>query len=206
MDGKGSLTVNQDNLSDFSLFDAYSQNLQNALMQINKAQIIELAKHLKLCWIEGRRLWICGNGGSAANAVHLANDFIYGISKEYGTGLKVTSLSANPAVITCLANDVDYDSIYSMQLAVQAEEGDILMVLSGSGNSPNIIKALEQAKKQNVTSYALLGYTGGKAKELADVAIHFPIDDMQISEDLQVIVGHMLMQWLYQNKPTKEAL
>jgi D-sedoheptulose 7-phosphate isomerase len=65
---------------------------------------------------------------------------------------------------------------------------------------------LEQAKKQQVKSYAILGYSGGKAKMLADVAIHFQIDDMQISEDLQVIVGHMLMQWLYQNKPKKEAI
>lgn len=203
MDGKGSVVVKQDDHKDSSFVDEYCQNLQGALKQINPDQILELAETLKSCWIEGRRLWICGNGGSAANATHMANDLIYGVSKEYGSGLKVASLSSNAAVITCLANDAGYDSVYSMQLAVQAQEGDILIVLSGSGNSQNIIEVLEQAKRQQVKSYAILGFSGGKAKALADVAIHFQIDDMQISEDLQVIVGHMLMQWLYQNKPTK---
>ena len=203
MDGKGGVVVKQVDLKDSSFVDEYCQNLQGALKQINPEQILELAETLKSCWIEGRRLWICGNGGSAANAIHLANDFIYGVSMEYGSGLKVVALSSNPAVITCLTNDVGYDSVYSMQLAVQAQQGDILIVLSGSGNSQNIIEVLEQAKRQQVKSYAILGYSGGKAKALADVAIHFQIDDMQISEDLQVIVGHMLMKWLYQNKPTK---
>jgi len=80
---------------------------------------------------------------------------------------------------------------------VQAAKGDVLIALSGSGNSPNIVKALEQAKKMGVRSYAVLGYGGGKAKALADVPIHFTVDDMQLAEDLQLIVGHMIMQWLY---------
>jgi len=69
--------------------------------------------------------------------------------------------------------------------------------LSGSGNSPNILKALEAARGLGMRSFAVLGYTGGKAKQMADVAIHFPVDDMQIAEDLQLVVGHMAMQWLY---------
>jgi D-sedoheptulose 7-phosphate isomerase len=128
----------------------------------------------------GRQVFLCGNGGSAGNAVHLANDFLYGISKTHGSGLRVTALSANSAVITCLANDEGYDHIFSMQLAVQAQHGDVLIVLSGSGNSPNILKALEEAKRIGMRSYAILGYTGGRAKAMADVAIHFAIDDMQI--------------------------
>ena len=82
-----------------------------------------------------------------------------------------------------------------------ANPNDVLIVLSGSGNSPNIVAALEQAKAMNVKSYAILGFSGGRSKQLADVPIHFPIDDMQISEDLQLIVGHMIMQWLYENRP-----
>jgi D-sedoheptulose 7-phosphate isomerase len=91
--------------------------------------------------------------------------------------------------------------IYSEQLSVLASPGDVLIVLSGSGNSPNIVAALEQAKAMKVKSYAILGFTGGRCKQLADVPIHFPVDDMQISEDLQLVVGHMLMQWLYANRP-----
>jgi len=113
----------------------------------------------------------------------------------------VQALSANPAVMTCLANDVGYDCIYSEQLAVLAEAGDLLVVLSGSGNSPNILRVLEQAKAMGVKTFAILGFSGGQCKTLADTPIHFPVDDMQIAEDMQLVVGHMLMKWLYQNRP-----
>jgi D-sedoheptulose 7-phosphate isomerase len=148
-----------------------------------------------------KQVFICGNGGSAGNAIHLANDFLYGIAKRPGGGLRVNALSANSAVITCLANDIGYERIYSEQLSVMANPDDVLIVLSGSGNSPNIVAALEQAKAMNVKSYAILGFSGGRSKQLADVPIHFSVDDMQMSEDLQLVVGHMLMQWLYDNRP-----
>ncbi len=154
-------------------------------------------------WRDGRDVYFCGNGGSAGNAIHLANDYLYGIAKRTGGGLRVHSLSANSAVLTCLANDVGYDKVYSEQLAVMGRPGDLLIVLSGSGNSANVVSALEQAKAMGIESCAIVGYSGGKCKELADIAIHFPVDDMQISEDLQLIVGHMLMQWLYLNPPSK---
>jgi len=184
-------------------FESYSKKLQQVLESSDWSPIEELADDIQKCWNEGRRVFLCGNGGSAGNAIHLANDFIYGIAKKTGGGLKATSLSDNSAVITCLANDVGYDHIFSEQLAVQAEEKDLLIVLSGSGNSSNIILAVEQAKKMQVKSFAILGYNGGKCKGIVDVPIHFPVDDMQIAEDLQIIVGHMLMQWLYNNRLEK---
>lgn len=156
-----------------------------------------LAEALMECWAEGRQFFICGNGGSAANANHLANDFLYGIAKSDGPGLRVSALSANVSVLTCLANDEGYDSVYALQLAVQAREGDVLLTLSGSGNSPNILRVLEEAQSMGVTSFAILGFDGGAAKRLADHAIHVPVDDMQIAEDTQLIIGHMVMQWLY---------
>ena len=184
-------------------FESYSKKLQQVLESSDWTPIEELADDIQKCWNEGRRVFLCGNGGSAGNAIHLANDFIYGIAKKTGGGLKAISLSDNSAVITCLANDVGYDHIFSEQLAVQAEEKDLLIVLSGSGNSSNIIHAVEQAKKMQVKSFAILGYNGGICKGIVDVPIHFPINDMQIAEDLQIIVGHMLMQWLYNNRPKK---
>ena len=189
------------NIKDF--FQSYSEKLQEILQQSDWSPIEELATDMQKCWKDGRRVFLCGNGGSAGNAIHLANDFIYGIAKTTGGGLRAISLSDNSAVITCLANDVGYDHIYSEQLAVQADKGDLLIALSGSGNSPNILLAVEQAKKMQIKSFAVLGYSGGKCKDIVDVPIHFPIDDMQIAEDLQIIVGHMLMQWLYINRPQK---
>ena len=152
---------------------------------------------MQLAWKDGRQVLFCGNGGSAGNAIHLANDFVYGIAKKTGGGIRALSLASNSAVITCLANDVGYEHIYSEQLAVQGRPGDLLIALSGSGNSKNIVNVITKARELGIKSYAILGFNGGISKELADVSIHFPVEDMQISEDMQLIVGHMLMQWLH---------
>ena len=188
-------------LPNTDFFKGYAARLQATLASSEWSGVAELASDIQSCWLQKKQVFICGNGGSAGNAIHIANDYLYGIAKRPGGGLRVNALSANPAVLTCLANDIGYEHIYSEQLSVMANADDLLIVLSGSGNSPNIVAALEQAKAMNIKSYALLGFSGGRSKELADVAIHFPIDDMQISEDLQLIVGHMLMQWLYKNRP-----
>jgi D-sedoheptulose 7-phosphate isomerase len=179
------------------LFSDYTARLNATLERFDWAPVERLAYELLDCWQTGRQVFFAGNGGSGGNANHLANDFLYALSKTPGSGLRVHSLSANPSVITCLANDEGYDQVFSLQLAVLARKGDVLIAFSGSGNSPNIIKALQEAKTIGMTSYAVLGFSGGKAKAIADVPIHFAIDDMQISEDAQTIIGHMLMQWLY---------
>ena len=183
----------------------YANKLSDVLGSSDWSGVAQLGKDMRECWLAGRQVFFCGNGGSAGNAIHLANDYLYGIARRTGAGLKVQALSANTAVMTCLANDVGYDYIYSEQLAVLAESGDLLVVLSGSGNSPNILRVLEQANAMGVKSFAILGYTGGQCKSLADFSIHFPVDDMQIAEDMQLVVGHMLMKWLYQNQPDEQS-
>lgn len=183
-------------------FADYSRRLQDVLASADWTGVARLAEELRDCWRTGRQVFLCGNGGSAGNALHLANDFLYGISKRAGSGLRVHALPANASVITCLANDEGYAEIFSLQLAVHARPNDVLIAFSGSGNSANIVRALEEAKRLQLKSYAVLGYTGGKAKALADCAIHFAVDDMQLSEDMQLVVGHMIMQWLYANPPT----
>ena len=187
--------------ADIVHFSRYAARLSAIMAQADWSAVAALAGDLQRCWREGRSLFICGNGGSAGNAIHLANDYLYGIAKDTGLGLRVHALAANASVLTCLANDVGYDSVFSSQLAVQGRAGDLLLVFSGSGNSPNIIKVLEQARAMSIRSYAVLGFAGGLAKKMADVPIHFEIDDMQISEDLQLVVGHMIMQWLAANPP-----
>ncbi len=178
-------------------FAEYSRRLNDTLAGFDWAPVEALARDLRACWGTKRQVFFCGNGGSAGNANHVVNDFMYPVSKRLGSGIRMHSLSANPAIITCLGNDEGYENIYVYQLAVQANEGDILVVFSGSGNSPNILRVLEEAKRRNIKTYAVLGYSGGEAKSLADVPIHFCVDDMQIAEDLQTIVCHMIVQWLY---------
>ena len=183
-----------------SAFQNYAARLSDALARQDWESATVLANELAAVWRDGRRVFICGNGGSAANAIHWANDFLYPVAKSGGKGMKISALPANVSVLTCLANDIGYDNVFAAQLATEAEPGDVLIVLSGSGNSPNVVKALEQAKVSKMKSFALLGYSGGACKALADVVLHFPIDDMQIVEDMQLIVGHMLLQALCQTQ------
>ena len=178
-------------------FQGYSQRLRELLFGFDWAPVVRLAEDLRDCWRTRRQVFLCGNGGSAANAAHIANDFLYPVSKRKGSGLRAHALTENPAVLTCLGNDEGYDEIFSFQLAALANKGDLLLAFSGSGNSRNILRALEEARRLGVKSYAVLGYSGGQAKGLADVPIHVPINDMQIAEDAQTIICHMIMQWLY---------
>lgn len=175
---------------------AYADTLARSWAEHDWSDVAFLIETLRRCWRENRQVFLCGNGGSAANAIHLANDLLYGIDKPEGHGLRVTALPANAAVLTCLANDIAYEDIFAQQLTVLAQPGDVLIAFSGSGNSPNILKALVRARELGVKSFAVLGFTGGHALRLVDHPIYFPVHDMQVSEDLQMMIGHMTMQSL----------
>ena len=181
-------------------FADYANRLSGVMAAFDWSPVVALADELLDCAKSGRQLFLCGNGGSAGNANHLANDFLYAWSKEGGMGIKVNSLSANPAIMACLANDEGYENVFSLQLRTYAARGDVLLVFSGSGNSPNILRALEAAADMGVKSYAVTAFDGGKAKELADTPIHLPIDDMQIAEDFQTIIGHSIVQHMWQHR------
>ena len=181
-----------------SIFNNYASQLATCLQEYDWRPVELLTEELASVWHSKRNLFLCGNGGSAANALHLATDLIYGIGKGIRPGMKVHALTSNAAVMTCLGNDTSYAQIFSCQLEALSHPGDVLIVFSGSGNSKNILRALEKAKSLGVTTWALLGFSGGEAKKLADHSIHFPIDDMQLAEDLHMIVGHMLMKALSQ--------
>jgi hypothetical protein len=151
------------------------------------APVERLAYDLRDCWQTGRQVFFCGNGGSGGNANHLANDFLYALSKTPGSGLRVHSLSANPSVITCLANDEGYDQVFSLQLAVLARKGDVLITFSGSGNSPNIVKALEEAtddRHDQLCRARILRRQGQGARRRAD-----PLRDRRHA-DLRGRAGH----------------
>ena len=178
----------------------YLTRLKAAIDVIPEEPLERLAEALAAAWRSNRQVFLFGNGGSAGNAIHLANDYLYGVSGKLGNALRVTALPANSAVLTCLANDEGYDNVYVGQLAVLAQPGDLAIAFSGSGNSPNILKALEYCSANKIDSFAILGYAGGDAKLLANTVVHVPVDDMQISEDIQLIIGHLLMQWLRINQ------
>lgn len=186
-------------------FFSYSERLQKLLAATDWKLAGPLADALLDAWKTKKNVFLAGNGGSGANANHIANDFIYPVSKRMGSGLRIRSLSDNPAVLTCLANDEGYENIFSSQLAVLADAGDLLVVFSGSGNSPNILKVLQHAREMGVRSFAVLGFDGGQALELADHALHIPCDDMQISEDVQMILFNMMLQYLFSRRDEVDA-
>ncbi len=192
---------------DRNLLKQYAVDLSESLEKIPLPSIENLALAFERARASDQTVWICGNGGSCATAIHWANDFLYPVVKHGGKGIRIHSLSGNAAVLTCLGNDIGYDNIFSTQLETNAHYGDLLIVLSGSGNSPNIVKALEIGRDLGMKTFAIVGFDGGKAKKLADEVIHLEVHDMQIAEDLQMVVCHMLVKYLYHlfrnNKPVQ---
>ena len=185
------------------LIAEYVSACQHALESIDEAQVLRLAVAMRAVWAKGAQVLLCGNGGSSANAVHLCNDLIYGASPMGADGLRATALSANQSVTTCLSNDVSYDQVFSYQVAVFGRPGDLLVVFSGSGNSPNVVNALIEARKRGMVTAAVLGFSGGRCRELADIVVHVPVDDMQIAEDCQQSIGHMITRYLAANRPIR---
>ncbi len=179
-----------------SIATDYADRLGKVLATFDWSRIDPLIDALQEARAQDLQVFLCGNGGSAGNAMHLANDYLYGINQNGHGALRVIALPANSAVMTCLANDVSYAEVFSEQLRSLARKDDILITLSGSGNSPNILSALKTADELKMQSFAILGFDGGEALVLADHPIHFAVQDMQISEDLQMIVGHIVMKAL----------
>ena len=182
-------------------FQTYLKRLAETTAAVDVDAIEALAEAILRAWRERKAVYLCGNGGSAANATHLANDYLAALGKGERPGIRAHALSANPAVLTCLGNDIGYDRIYSQQIYSCGEPGDVLIVFSGSGNSPNVVEALKMAKSKGMVTAAVTAYTGGACRTLADIPIHFAVDDMQLAEDMQLAVGHMIMQWLSANAP-----
>ena len=141
----------------------------------------------------GSTIYICGNGGSAATASHYCCDFNKGVSGEQTNNTNFVCLSDNIPTMTAIANDLSYDEIFSYQLKNRIKKDDLLIVISGSGNSKNIVKAMEVAKNKGNKIIGLCGYNGGKVKEMSDICFHVNVNNMQIVEDIHMILDHCMM-------------
>lgn len=148
--------------------------------------------------LERHRIFICGNGGSAATATHFAGDFNKGLSEKLEIKYDFECLSDNLPMMMAVANDTSYDEIFRQPLMNKLHKGDVFIGISGSGNSKNVVNAMEYAKENGGITIAIVGYSGGKLKEIADYHIHVNIDDMQISEDIHMVLDHLMMHTLYE--------
>lgn len=144
-------------------------------------------------------IYIFGNGGSSATASHYQNDFNKGISEHTEKKFKFLCLNDNIATIMAIANDIGFEEVFRFQLEGRLSPKDIIIAISGSGNSRNVINAVEYAKKKGNMIIGITGYDGGKLISLSDISLHVPINSMQITEDIHMIFDHLMMSVFYKN-------
>jgi D-sedoheptulose 7-phosphate isomerase len=174
----------------------YYTRFADAVLAFDKAPLTEVLAVLDRLITEGGTLWTAGNGGSAAIADHIVCDCSKGTHVEGQPPLRTVSLTANIPILTALGNDVSYEDIFSEQLKYYLTERDALLVISSSGNSPNVVKACEYANAQGVPTIAFVGFKGGKLKEIATHVVHVPVDNYGIVEDTHMSLMHCLTQYV----------
>lgn len=159
-------------------------------IDLNKvSQVIDLFKYARS---NARRIFVCGNGGSASTASHFACDIVKGASYNRNTRFRIMALTDQLPTLTAYANDVSYDAVFVEQLKNFAEPGDVVMGISGSGNSPNVLRAIEYANAINCRTVALTGRDGGKLGPMAQLNVQVPVPHMGRIEDAHMIVCHMI--------------
>lgn len=171
-----------------SLIKLFDKNFENKLLKLSNLILTTIKKNKKIL--------LCGNGGSAANCNHIENDFLCVLPRYKKYKVNIRSLASSPANITCLANDFSYNKIFSKQISALGKSGDLLIVLSGSGNSKNIVEAIKFAKKIRMNTFSIVGYNGGECKKISNNFLHLKINDMQVCEDLQLIIFHICLRYL----------
>ena len=174
--------------------ELYIEHLSKTWEKVDLNSLLASLEFLKEQIGSELNIFIAGNGGSSSTASHFVTDWSKGINTRERIRSNISCLSDNTPLITAIANDMDYTNIFAYQLEMFAIKGDVLVAISGSGNSQNIIEAALMARKLEMKIVALTGFDGGKLKELADYNFHCPIEDMQIVEDMHLSFGHMIVK------------
>lgn len=138
-------------------------------------------------------IYIFGNGGSGSTASHYTNDFNKGLSENLEKKFRFVCLNENIPTVLAVANDFGYEEVYRYQLRGRVRPGDLVIGISGSGNSRNVLNAIAYAREQGVRTLGIVGYDGGELKRMADVSLHVPVMNMQLSEDVHMIFDHLMM-------------
>jgi len=177
----------------------YLTRLQQEIARLHQPDIVKLADLIYDAWDRGRFVFILGNGGSATTSSHFSEDLGKStlrekeLKDESKKRLKVMSLTDNVGWITALGNDVGYDQIYVQQLMNYGSAGDLCVAISGSGNSPNVLAAVDWSNRHGLTSYGLTGYSGGKLKAMQQHGLHVALDDMGMVESIHLCIFHWVL-------------
>jgi D-sedoheptulose 7-phosphate isomerase len=173
-------------------FDAHARLAQ----LLDHEQLDAAIQLVKRKFDAGKKILTCGNGGSASTASHYITDWTKMVNLATGKPFRGFSLCDNIGMITAFGNDISYDEVFAGQLKAVLDEGDLLIAISGSGNSPNVIKAVEYANGAGADTLAIVGYDGGKLMPLAKQSFLVPSFDMQLCEDVHLMFGHLVMKSL----------
>lgn len=179
--------------------DDYLERVCREIGRLDRAQIENLSDLIERAYHDGRFVFICGNGGSGANASHLCEDLAKCTLRDFESQkrLKVLSLTDNTPWLMAVANDLHYDRVFVEQLKNLASPGDLLLAISGSGNSPNILKAVEWANAHGLETVGITGFGGGTLRDLAGHNLHAGVEDMGIVESLHQVAFHWVIDDLY---------
>jgi D-sedoheptulose 7-phosphate isomerase len=175
----------------------YADALCSALLSVDWHQLDLAISEIESARKRGARLWVAGNGGSAAIADHLLCDWVKGTFTGSQPPLHVHSLVSNTALLTACANDFGYDASFGRQLEMQAQPGDLLICISSSGGSANILAVLRKASSMGLKTIALTGFSGGESARLADISLHFAAHNYGVVEDCHQILMHNVAQYIY---------
>ena len=174
----------------------YTKKLGELLGRLDFAAIDAGVDLVEKAWRDGKQIIALGNGGSSLTALHFINDWNKSIFLSSGIPFRGRTLVDNIGLVMSYANDVAFEDVFAEQLKNILQPGDLVLALSGSGNSENVIRAVKYANDHGATTLGLCGYRGGKLKETAQHVIWVDVDDMQLSEDVHFFFGHIVMQRL----------
>ena len=187
-------------------FDAYADEMSRAAKTIEPEAFDRAAAILVEAYTRGARMFSCGNGGSAAIANHVQCDHVKNVRTTTDLTPRVLSLSTNVELLTAVANDMGYENVFVYQLQSQSRPGDVLMAVSSSGRSANIVRALEWARDHGLRTIAITGFDGGAARATAEVSIHVECTNYGVVEDLHQAIMHALAQYIRQSRMTADAI
>lgn len=174
----------------------YSAEVARVAGSIDPARLEEAADRLLRAYRDGRTVFVCGNGGSASISDHLACDHLKGTQTDTSLRPRVVSLSSNLALFSAIANDIGYEEVFAYQLRALARHGDVLITISSSGDSENVVRAVTWARANAVETIALTGFSGGRSGKLAETHLHVEGNNYGVIEDVHQSIMHVLSQYL----------
>jgi len=176
--------------------EAYIEKYVSVLRSLDVFSINEVMVAIVGAYNADGNIYIFGNGGSAATASHFQNDFNKGLSELLEKKFNFVCLNDNVPTVLAIANDSGYEFVFEHQLIGRLKQNDLVIAISGSGNSENVLRATEYAKQQGIKTIGITGYDGGKLAKMVDISFNVPVDDMQITEDVHMVLDHLMMSVL----------